>query len=148
MFYTTVQFIHSWWAYLVLLVLIVSTINALRGYFADKEYEARDFRLALFTLIVSHIQLLIGLVLYFISPNGFQAIKNNGMGAVMKDSLLRLYAVKHITVMILAIVFITMGYSKHKKKLVSKPKFKVLAIFYTLGLILMLSRIPWAQWFS
>lgn len=146
--YTTVQFLHSWWAYLVLLVLIVSTINALRGYFADKEYEARDFRLALFTLIVSHIQLLIGLVLYFISPNGFQAIKNNGMGAVMKDSLLRLYAVEHITVMILAIVFITMGYSKHKKKLVSKPKFKVLAIFYTLGLILMLSRIPWAQWFS
>ena len=146
--YTTVQFLHSWWAYLVLIVALIATINALRGYFGNAEYGARDFRLALFTLIVTHIQLLIGLVLYFISPNGLQAIKNNGMGAVMKDSLLRLYAVEHITVMILAVVFITMGYSKHKKKLVSKPKFKMLAIFYTLALILMLSRIPWAQWLS
>jgi len=73
---------------------------------------------------------------------------NNGMGTVMKDSVLRLYAVEHITVMLLAVVLITIGYSKHKKKLTSKPKFKTLSIFYTLALIFMLSRIPWQQWFA
>lgn len=147
MFYNTLQFIHSYWAYLVVLVLLLATFNAVIGFFSKREYSYKDFRLSLFALIVSHIQLLIGLVLYFISPLGFQSIKNNGMAVVMKDSLLRLYAVEHITVMILAIVFLTIGYSKHKKKLTSHPKFKMLAIFYTIAFVLMLSRIPWAQWF-
>jgi hypothetical protein len=49
--------------------------------------------------------------------------------------------------MIIALVLITMGYSKHKKKLTSKPKFKTLSIFYGIALIFVLSRIPWAAWF-
>ena len=145
--YTTIQFVHSYWAYLVLVVVVLATLNALIGYFSDKEYSPKDFRISLFALIVTHIQLLIGLILYFVSPLGLQSLTNNGMGTVMKDSMLRLYAVEHPLVMILTVVFITVGYSKHKKKLVSTPKFKMLAIFYTLGLILVLSRIPWGQWF-
>lgn len=146
--YTTVQFLHSWWAYLVVFVVLIATINALAGLFTKKEYGHKDFRLALFALIVTHIQLLIGLVLFFVSPLGLKSISNNGMGTVMKDSLLRLYAVEHPTVMIITVILITIGYSKHKKKLVSNKKFKTLAIFYTLGLIFLLSRIPWQQWFS
>jgi len=69
------------------------------------------------------------------------------MGEVMKDSTLRLYLVEHPLMMILAVVFITVGYSKHKKKLTSQPKFKMLAIFYTLALVFVLSRIPWSAWF-
>jgi len=145
--YTTLQFLHSYWAYLVLLIVTLATFNALIGYFAKKEYSPKDFRISLFALIVSHLQLLLGLVLYFVSPLGMQSISNNGMGTVMKNAVLRLNAVEHPTVMILMVVFITIGYSKHKKKLVSTPKFKMLAIFYTIALILMLSRIPWNQWF-
>lgn len=144
--YSTVFFIHSWWAYLVLLILVIASINSLIGYFSKKEYGATDFRISLFTLIVSHIQLLIGLVLYFVSPY-FNAFSEGGMGEVMKDSTLRLYLVEHPLMMILAVVFITVGYSKHKKKLTSRPKFKMLAIFYTLALVFVLSRIPWAAWF-
>jgi len=129
-------------------MVLVACINALAGFFGNKEYQPKDFRIALFTLIVTHIQLLLGLILYFISPFGLKSILNSGMGAVMKDATLRLFAVEHITVMILAVVLITIGYSKHKKRLTSKPKFKVLAIFYTLALIFMLSRIPWQQWFA
>ena len=146
--YTTFQFIHSYWAYLVLFIVLIATLNALAGLLGNKEYQPKDFRISLFALIVSHIQLLLGLVLYVISPLGLKSISSNGMATVMKDSMLRLYAVEHITVMILAVVLITIGYSKHKKKLVSKPKFKTLSIFYTLALILMLSRIPWQQWFA
>lgn len=144
--YDTVFFIHSWWAYLVLLVLIITTVNSLAGYFSPKEYGANDLRLALFTLIVSHIQLLIGLVLYFVSPY-FKAFGEAGMGAVMKDATLRLYLVEHPLMMILAVIFITVGYSKHKSKRLSKQKFKTLSIFYTLALLFVLSRIPWSTWF-
>ena len=145
--YTTLQFLHSYWAYLVLLIVTLATFNALMGYFAKKEYSPKDFRISLFALIVSHLQLLLGLALYFVSPLGMKSISDNGMGAVMKDSALRLNVVEHPMMMILMVVFITIGYSKHKKKLVSTPKFKMLAIFYTIALILMLSRIPWNSWF-
>lgn len=141
------QFIHSYWAYLVLLVVLLATINALAGFFSNREYGPRDFRISLFALIVTHIQILIGLILYFISPWGLSNIINNGMGVVMKDSTSRLFAVEHPLIMIIVVVLITIGYSKHKKKLLSHKKFKVLAIFYTITLILMLSRIPWSQWF-
>lgn len=143
--YPTVQFIHSYWAYLVVLVLFVASINAIIGYASNKEYGATNFRIALFTLIISHIQLLIGIVLYFVAPY-FQVLLEKGMGEVMGDSTLRLYIMEHPLMMIIALVLITIGYSKHKTKLTSKPKFKTLAIFYTLGLLVMLSRIPWSAW--
>lgn len=144
----TIQFIHSYWAYLVLLVLVLATFNALIKFFGNKEFEARDFRLSLFTLITMHIQLLIGIVLFF-TKDYFGTIEEvGGMGEVMKNAVLRSNIIEHPITMILAVVFVTVGYSKHKKKLVSKPKFKMLAIFYTLALILVLAKIPWNTWFN
>ncbi|MCT4630738.1 hypothetical protein [Winogradskyella sp.] len=142
----TVQFLHSGWAYVVLLILVLATFNALIKFFGDKEFDAKDFRISLFTLITMHIQLLIGIVLYFLKPY-FSIIKEVGMGGVMKDSVLRNLIVEHPLTMIIAVALVTIGYSKHKKKLVSRPKFKVIAIFYSLALILVLAKIPWDLWF-
>ncbi|MDO5978595.1 hypothetical protein [Flavivirga spongiicola] len=142
--YDIVMMLHSYWAYLVLLVLIIATVNALIKTFGDKEYEANDFRKSLFTLIVSHIQLLIGLILYFVSPR-FGLWSELG-GGVMGNSLARLYLVEHPFINIVAVALITIGYSKHKKKLTSKAKLKTIAIFYTIALVLFLSRIPWSAW--
>ncbi len=144
--YEVFQIVHSYWAYLVLLVLTLATFNAIIKTLNKSSYAAKDFRISLFTLIVSHLQLLIGLVLYFVQPY-FIAFSEQGMGAVMKDSTLRLYLVEHPLTMIIAIVLITIGYSKHKKKLSSTKKFRTIAIFYALALILVLSRIPWDAWF-
>ena len=137
----------NYWAYIVLLVLLLATLNALYKTFADKEYEAKDFRISLFTLIVSHIQLLIGLVLYFVSPR-LSLFSESGMGEIMKDSVNRLYLIEHPLINIIAVALITIGYSKHKKKLTSPSKLKVIAIFYTTALVLFLSRIPWSTWMS
>ncbi|WP_298531387.1 hypothetical protein [uncultured Algibacter sp.] len=143
--YDIVKTVHSYWAYLVLLVLLIATVNALVKTFGDKEYEANDFRRSLFALIVSHIQLLIGLVLYFVSPR-LQMFSELGMGGVMKDAVNRLYLVEHPFVNIIAVALITIGYSKHKKKLTSHAKLKTIAVFYTIALVLFLSRIPWSSW--
>lgn len=142
--YDVVKSLHSYWAYLVLLVLIIATVNAIIKTLGDKEYEANDFRKSLFTLIVSHIQLLIGLVLYFVSPR-LELWSELG-GEVMGNSIARLYLVEHPFVNILAVALITIGYSKHKKKLTSKAKLKTIAVFYTIALVLFLSRIPWSTW--
>ncbi len=143
--YETIQVLHSYWAYLVLVILIIAVLNAIIKSAGSKEYSAKDFRISLFTLIVSHIQLLIGLILYFVSP-WFKAFGELGMGGVMKDSILRLYLVEHPLINIIAVALITIGYSKHKKKLTSGPKLKTIAIFYTIALVLFLSRIPWSAW--
>ena len=144
----TVQFIHSYWAYLVLVVLVIATFNALIKFFGNKEFDAKDFRISLFTLITMHIQLLIGIILFFLKDYFSMIEQVGGMGEVMKNSGLRNLIVEHPTTMIIAVALVTIGYSKHKKKLVSKPKFKMLAVFYTLALILVLAKIPWNLWFS
>jgi heme A synthase len=146
--YTTIQFLHSYWGYLTLLIIILATINSFIGLSSRKEFGDKDSRISVFALIVTHLQIILGIILYFVSPNGITAIQKNGMGEVMKDSLLRLFTVEHPLIMIIAVILITIGYSKQKKKLASRSKFKTIAIFYALGLLLILSRIPWAQWFD
>jgi len=140
-----IKTIHSYLAYLVLVVLILAVLKSLIGYFGKKDYDAKAFRVSLFTLIVSHIQLLIGLLLYFTSAR-FGLWSDLGVGEVMKNADIRLYLVEHPTINILAVALITIGYSKHKKKLVSGPKYKTVAVFYTTALILIVSRIPWNVW--
>jgi len=146
--YETLQFIHSYWAYLTLLIIVLATLNALKGLFSKGEFKHNDFRISLFALIVTHIQIILGLFLYIYSPNAMGAIKSSGMASVMKDAALRFSSVEHPLMMVIAVILITIGYSKHKKKEDSNAKFKTLAIFYTIALLLVLSRIPWGNWFD
>ncbi|WP_293875256.1 hypothetical protein [Flavobacterium sp.] len=140
--YTFIQKFHSGWAYLVLLLLLVTVINSLVGLASKNEFTAKDKKIALFGLIVAHVQLLVGLVLYFVSPLGKASLGN------MSDPALRLSSLEHPLVNVIAIVLITIGWSKHKKASTSKGKFRSIAIFYGLGLVLILSRIPWNLWFK
>lgn len=137
--------IHSYWAYLVLAILTFAVVNAIIGFTQKKQFTDKDVRIGLFTLIVAHIQLLIGLGWYFMSP-WFEMLKTDA-ASVMKDKAARLLAVEHPIMMILAIVFITIGWSKHKKKTEDAAKFKTFAIFYGIALLLILSKIPWSNWF-
>ena len=139
-----IQKFHSGWAYLALLVLVVAVVNSLIGMFSKKEFTSKDRKIALFALIAIHMQLLVGIILYFISPNGLQMIKAMGMGGLTADS--RLLALEHPLINIIAIVLITIGWSKHKKLVTSESKYKTFSIFYGLGLVLILSRIPWNLW--
>ncbi len=141
-----VKNLHSYFAYVVLLILVLAVVNAFSGWFGKKEFRfEKDLRVSLFALILSHIQLVIGLILFFISANGLNAIRTLGMGGLNPAS--RLLAVEHPFINILAIALITIGWSRHKKKTDDTAKFKSIAIFYGLGLLFILSRIPWGQWF-
>jgi hypothetical protein len=126
--YHFLQKFHSGWAYLALLLLLVAVVNAIIGLTSKKEFTAKDRKISLFALIGTHTQLLIGLILYFVSPLGKAAF-----GQMSNAEL---------------IILITIGWSKHKKLINSEAKFKTFAIFYGLGLLLILSRIPWNLWFQ
>jgi hypothetical protein len=138
--YEFIQKFHSGWAYIALLLLVIAVVNAAIGMFSKKEFTGRDRKIALFGLIGTHIQIVIGLILYFVSPLGFASLGN------MSDKALRLTSLEHPLINIVAVVLITIGWSKHKKLITSDAKFKTFAIFYGLGLLLILSRIPWKLW--
>ena len=139
--YEFIQKFHSGWAYLALLLLVVAVANSFIGMASKKEFTSKDRKIALFGLIGTHTQLLIGLILYFVSPLGFASLGQ------MSDKALRLTSLEHPLINIIAITLITIGWSKHKKLTTSASKFKTFSIFYGLGLVLILSRIPWSMWF-
>ena len=61
--YNYIQKMHSGWAYLALLLVVIAIVNSLFGLFSKKEFTAKDRKIALFALIGIHIQFLIGLIL-------------------------------------------------------------------------------------
>jgi NADH:ubiquinone oxidoreductase subunit 2 (subunit N) len=139
--YTFIQKFHSGWAYLALLLLVVAVVNSLIGWTSKKEFSARDRKIAMFGLIATHIQLVVGLILYFVSPLG------SAVFGQMKDAALRLTSLEHPLINIIAIISITIGWSKHKRAATNEAKFKSIAVFFGVGLLLILSRIPWSLWF-
>ena len=140
----SIQNIHSYWAYIVLGVLVLAILNAFIGRFSNKSFTAKDLRISLFALIVTHIQLLIGLILYFVSSRF--SVWQEGIGEVMRNSEHRLYLVEHPITNVLAVILITMGWSMHKRQVESGKRFMRIGLFYLLGLVLLLSRIPWSAW--
>ena len=140
--YTALQTAHSIFAYIVLAVLFFAAVNAISGLISKRFFTAKDLRISLFAMILSHMQLLVGFILYFVSPLGLDSLGQ------MKDSAVRLTSLEHPLINIIALVLITIGWSKHKKEESHNGKYKKIAIFYTIGLVLILSRLPWASWFN
>ena len=139
--YHFIQKFHSGWAYLALLLLVVAIVNSVIGMTSKKEFTAKDRKIALFGLIATHIQLVIGLILYFVSPLGLASFGK------MAESDIRIPSMEHPLVNIIAIALITIGWTKHKKATTNEAKFKSITMFYGLGLLLILARIPWRLWF-
>ncbi|RAR49857.1 hypothetical protein [Flavobacterium lacus] len=142
--YELLQKLHSWWAYLALIVLFIAVVNALIGYASKKSFESKDLRISLFALIFTHVQLLLGLAVFFVSQKGFKAFEIEG---AMKNPELRLTMLEHPLINIIAIILITIGWSTHKKAALD-AKFKKILFFYGIGLVLILSRLPWKSWLA
>jgi len=137
--------VHSILAALVLVALAMVVFNAVMSIKRDEQFKTGDRKLGLIGLILTHTQFLVGLITFYVSP-WYATLKNVGMGAAMKNAELRLFNVEHPLTMVIAIVLVTIGWSKHKKATEDKQKFKLFAICYGVGLVLILSRIPWGQW--
>lgn len=139
---------HSGLRWILLIFLIITSITAVLAWIGKKPMTDGMRKTALFTMIAAHIQLVLGLILYFTSPK----VQLGDMGATMKNAMLRFFAVEHLTMMLLAIILITIGYSKGKKLVGTEKGAKTLAIFFLLALVLLMVGIPWppkygAGWF-
>ena len=134
--------IHSYAAALLLATLITALFFIIYGWITNKSFSKTNQMFALIGLAATHTQVLFGLILYFLSPLGL----SNFSGAAMKDSASRLYMLEHPLMMILAVVLVTIGYTKAKKAETDKLKYRYIVLFYSIGLLFILSRIPWSVW--
>ncbi len=130
---------HSGLRWLALILLIITIVKSFAGWLGSKPFTLGDKKLALFTLISIHLQLVLGLVLYL------QLVTNTAFdfAASMKDPLQRFFSVEHIVGMLAAITLVTIGYSTSKRAATDKLKFKKLAIYFTIALLLIVAMIPW-----
>ena len=138
MFYTAVRHTHSLVAIILIIGLLLTIIRAL---ISRNAIDLRTRKIAKKTMIVLHIQFLLGIILFFVSPRGFSSISAD----VMSNSISRFYIIEHPFSAILAVVLVTIGHAKLKKASDEKGA-KLILIYYTLGLLLVLSRFPWNSW--
>ena len=128
-----INHLHSGLRWVVLILLIWAIANA----FSAINFEKKHKMVNLFAMVTLHIQLVIGLIQYFTSA------KVQFSEGWMQNPLLRFYGMEHLAGMLLAIILITIGYSKAKRKENDADKFKVIRLFYSIGLIIILLSIPW-----
>lgn len=134
--------IHSYWAYLVVLLAILFALNTLFYFFTKKQIDNGFKKISLFTLIAFHIQLLIGLATYFVSPM-LKSFSSLPMGELMKNDTARLLKVEHPMMMIAAILFVTLANAKIKRVTIVSPFILLLVI---LAVFCVTSRIPYDLW--
>lgn len=132
---------HSGLRWLVLAAIVGAIVKSALSLATGKAYDPLDNKLSLFALIFSHIQLLIGLVLYM--GRGWVSLIMDDPSTAMKESGIRFWAVEHIFGMIVAIALITVGRIASKKATTDQAKFKKILVYFTIGLIIMLAMIPW-----
>lgn len=134
--YTGLVHAHSGLRWVALLLLLAAVFVSISRWQGNRSFTDGNRKLYLFTLISVHLQLVLGLILYFISPKvNFDGLSNR---------IVRFYTVEHIAIMLLAIVAITIGYSRSKRATSDTQKHRLVGILYGIGLLLILVGIPWA----
>jgi hypothetical protein len=134
--------LHSILRWIVILLAVVTIGRALIGWLGKKSWTPLDSRLSSIFTISFDIQVFIGLILYFISPNNQVALRN--FGAAMGNADLRFFAVEHIFLMILALGIAHAGRTLSRKAKDAFKKHRNAALFYILAILIVLSAIPWA----
>jgi uncharacterized membrane protein YqhA len=143
--YEIILNIHHYLAFVALALLAWATINGIMGVTSEKIFEESHRKANLFALISVHTMLLLGLILLVVSPGVASFISNYEVDK--SNSVLRKMYMVHPTINIIAVILVTIGNVKSKKAIGNGSKFKFTAIFYGIGLLLILSQFPWARIF-
>jgi hypothetical protein len=137
--YDLLHTLHSWTRWLVLILGIYAIVNSYLGWKAGREFFAKDKKINMSFVGSLHLQFLLGIILFFQSPNVQNALAN--MGAAMKDKMLRFWSVEHTTMMVIAIIVAQVGSIVSKKAPSDSLKFKKAFIWFSVAMIIILVSI-------
>ena len=137
--YTGLLHLHHWMPFLWLLLILVVLVQNFLVWKSDREFTASLKRQNTITIVLTHIQVTVGLVMLI----GFNMDMFSDMGTLMGDTAMRFKYVEHPTTMLLGAVLITIGNAKSKRQEAAKNKAKTVVIWFGIGLLLIASRFPW-----
>ncbi|MDC1068165.1 hypothetical protein OAQ99_03280 [Candidatus Kapabacteria bacterium] len=132
---------HSLLRWFVLIPLVILVLRSWQGWITNSKFSSFDRIIKSSTVGFIHLQFIIGLALYFLSPLIQEFIGN--LLELVKVKEVRFFGMEHSITMLLAVVFATIGSSKSKKKINDKDSFRVQALWFTIVLILIFMMIPW-----
>ena len=133
--YSALKHSHSGLRYIVLILLIAAIVVAYRGWKRGNGFNEGDRKLAMFAMISVHIQFLIGIILYYLSP----LVKFSGN--VMGEKITRFYTVEHIMMMVIAMILITVGHAKSKRIVDAAKKYKTIFVYYLIAFLFIINNI-------
>lgn len=137
---------HSGLRWLVLLGLILCIVKGASGMSGNKSWTAKEAQLVRLAVLITHIQVVLGIIMYFMSPK----VKFNEI--TMTDDIVRFYTVEHVITMLAAVVLVTVG-SVRSRSREGASAYKTVFWFFLVALVLVLIGIPWpfrgfgAGWF-
>jgi hypothetical protein len=133
--------IHNIWRWVVLIMGLIAVLTAWFGWLAKRNFTAMDRKFGTFFGISLDIQLLIGIILYFVSPlvQGILANFGDAMGAQET----RFFGLEHAVYMIVAVLCVHLGSMLVKRAQGDQAKFRRAALWYTVTLAIILIGIPW-----
>jgi len=137
--YTGLLHTHSALRYIILIVLVLAIFKAISGWQQKSNYGKFEDKLALFSMIFIHLQLVVGIGLYFMSPK----VMLSDMATAMKIPAIRYYTVEHLLLMLIVVALVTIGRIASKKKSLDYLKHKTIAIYYGLAALLILVTVYW-----
>jgi len=133
---TGITHLHSLLRWLALIAIVIAIFQSLRGMTGGKEYTAKDNRWSLITLITFHLQLVLGLVLYF--GKGWYTQLGD-----MSNAVVRFWSLEHLVAMLIAIALVTIGRVSAKKTSSARVKHKRHFWYFTIAFLIVLANIPW-----
>jgi hypothetical protein len=138
-----IKHFHSGLRWIVLILAILAIVRAFMGMQKKTVFSSLDNKISLMLMSFMDIQLILGMVLYFLGALGIKNIQNMGMAEVMKNPYSRFFAMEHLVGMLIAIVIFHVGRSKSKKAMDDASKHKNAFVYYLIGLLIILASIPW-----
>ncbi|MGJ1418827.1 hypothetical protein ACR79T_04320 [Sphingobacterium spiritivorum] len=139
--YSTLLILHSLVRWLVLVFIIYAVYRSYTGYIKDRIFSNTDNAVRHWTATISHIQLMIGMLLYIKSP----VVKYfwSDVKKAVQQADLTFYSIIHFMLMLLAIITLTLGSALAKRKNTDKEKFRTMLIYFSIALLIIFTAIPW-----
>jgi hypothetical protein len=139
--YNGLLHLHSVLRWIILILLLAAFFKNFIG--RKGAYTDTHRKLGMFLMICADIMLLVGIYQWVTGPWGLKNIQAVGFKEIMKNSYYRFFAIEHTTGMLLAIIFIHLGYSYGKKSVPDPQKHKRILLYFGLALLIILISIPW-----
>ena len=138
--YPEILALHSLFRWLVVVSLLFAIYRSYKGWLSNKAFSKFDNSVRKWTAIIAQLQMLIGITLYSISP--FVHYFLHHFKKALPQREIRFFGMEHAIMMITAIVVITIGSAKAKRKTSDKEKYKTMAIWFSIGMLIILSSMP------